>query len=322
MNQSLIDQFQILQNYYRRIGDKGRSIGYTKALTALRSLNRPITSINQIKNVRGIGPKVIDKIQEFLDTGKIRVVEEKKIELQERFQETKEEKIVKELEQVWGIGPARAKKLIQNGITSIAQLRRHQELLTDQQRIGLKYHEDLQKRIPRENIIAIHVILKYYLDKTFGKNTYTLEIAGSYRRGMKDSGDIDCLISTTNFGLEQVVELLRKKNVITDVLSMKNEKFMGIAHCPGNAEGPQYQDHHFRLDIEFVPEESFGTALLYFTGSKNFNVVMRAEAKRKGFLLNEHGIYSIRTGQKVSEAPTELEIFQIIGMNYVPPERR
>jgi DNA polymerase (family 10) len=76
------------------------------------------------------------------------------------------------------------------------------------------------------------------------------------------------------------------------------------------------------LDIEFVSEEEWGTALLYFTGSKGFNVYMRADAKRKGMLLNEHGLYDINTGDKILQYPSEEDIFEEIGMKYVSPPMR
>ena len=142
-----------------------------------------------------------------------------------------------------------------------------------------------------------------------------MEIAGSYRRGAKESGDIDCLISSNVFELKDVVDLLKRKKIITDVLSMRKEKFMGIVHCPGGGL-------YMRLDIEFVPEDEWGTALLYFTGSKGFNVHMRAEAKRKGLLLNEHGLYNMRSGQKIIDYPSEEEVFEKLKMKYVRPEMR
>ena len=103
---------------------------------------------------------------------------------------------------------------------------------------------------------------------------------------------------------------------------------MGIVHCPGPATPergpatPERGPHHVRLDIEFVEESELGSALLYFTGSKGTNVYMRSEAKRKGFLLNEHGLFDIKTGRKVIDHPTEEEIFERLGIPYIPPERR
>lgn len=315
MNKDLIDQFVALQNYYREQDDKGRTIAYGKAIAALRMVDRKITSPNQLKGIRGIGPKVLEKVKEYLDTGKIGASESAKKELQKEKKVSEKDRILMELATVWGIGPAKAQKLYDEGIRSIKDLRKNTELLTAQQKIGLKYQEDLQKKVPREMITSLYVIMRAYLDKKFGRGTYDMEIAGSYRRGAKESGDIDCLLSSKVFGLKDAVQLFLKKNIVTDILSMRNEKFMGVAHCPSGGL-------HIRLDIEFVSEEEWGTALLYFTGSKGFNVYMRADAKRKGMLLNEHGLYDIENGERIINYPTEEDIFQEIGMKYVKPENR
>lgn len=315
MNKDLVDQFVALQNYYRTQDDKGRTIAYSKAVAALRLVDKKITNTNQLKSIRGIGPKVIEKIKEYLDTGKISAAETAKKELQKEKKVSKEEKILAELETVWGIGPVKARKLYNEGIRSIKDLYKHTDLLTEQQKIGLKYQEDLQRKVPREMITSLYVIMRTYLDKKFGRGTYDMEIAGSYRRGSKESGDIDCLLSSKIFSLKEAVELFCKKNIVTDVLSMRNEKFMGVVHCPSGGL-------HIRLDIEFVSEEEWGTALLYFTGSKGFNVYMRAEAKRKGMLLNEHGLYDMKTGDKILKYPSEEDVFMEVGMKYVIPEMR
>lgn len=315
MNKNLIDEFVALQNYYRTQDDKGRTIAYGKAISALRMIDVKITNVNQIKGIRGIGPKVIDKVKEYLERGKISVAETAKKELQKERKLSEKETILKDLETVWGIGPIKAQKLYEEGVKSIKDLQKKTHLLTDQQKIGLKYREDLQQKVQRVTITSLYIIMRTYLDKEYGKNSYNMEIAGSYRRGAKESGDIDCLLSSKVFNLKDAVKLFQKKNIITDILSMRKEKFMGIVHCPSGGL-------YIRLDIEFVDEDEWGTALLYFTGSKGFNVYMRAEAKRKGMLLNEHGLYDIKTGEKVLNYPSEKDVFTEIGMKYVAPEMR
>uniref|UniRef100_A0A6C0ELQ2 DNA-directed DNA polymerase n=1 Tax=viral metagenome TaxID=1070528 RepID=A0A6C0ELQ2_9ZZZZ len=316
MNKELIDQFRILQSYFRAEGDKGRTIAYGKAISALRLIDKEITNVSQLKGIRGIGPKVTAKVKEYLDTGSIEAVEKAKKEIKKEKKLSAKDKILLEFQKVWGIGPSKANSLYDQGMRSINDLRKNQNLLTASQRIGLKHFEDLQKKVPRHLITAMQIIFVYFLNRKFGKGTYELAIAGSYRRGVPESGDIDCLITSKVFGLKKAVNLLREKGVISDVLSMRDTKFMGVAHCPkGNGM-------YFRLDIEFLPEEEWGTGILYFTGSKGFNVYMRAEAKRKGMLLNEHGLFNIKTGRKVLKSPSEEEIFQEVGLNYIPPERR
>jgi len=315
MNEDLINNFSLLQDYFRSVNDRGRVIAYGKAVSALRMLDVEITNVSQVKGVRGIGPKLRAKIKEYLDTGQIKAVEDKKELMKTTTKKTEKEQTIQEFTTIWGVGPAKAKSLYEKGMRSIDELEKNKNLLSTQQQIGLKYREDLSQKIPRKNITVLYTLFVYFLNKAYGSDNYKLKVAGSYRRGKTESGDVDCLITSKIFGLRDVVKLFQKKGIITDVLSMKGEKFMGVAHCPSGGQ-------HIRLDIEFVPAESWGTALLYFTGSKGTNIYMRGIAKKKGYILNEHGIYNTKTGKKVVENPSEKDVFEILGLTYIPPERR
>lgn len=315
MNRELIEQFRILQQSFSEKGDKGRTIAYGKIVGALQALDKKITKISDVKGIRGIGPKALAKIKEYLDTGEIEAVQQAKKELKKEKKQTEEEKVIDTFVKVWGIGPSKAQKLYSDGMRSIADLHKNTDLLTSAQRIGLKYYDDLLKPVPRMTITTIFVAMQVYLKKKYGDSGYAVEVAGSYRRGAKQSGDMDVLITSDKFTLKDVVKRFQKKNIITDVLSVKDTKFMGIAQCPSGGQ-------HFRLDIEFVDKKSWGTALLYFTGSKTFNVHMRAKAKRMGLLLNEHGLYDIKTGDRVLNCPTEECVFAYLEMKYIAPENR
>ena len=317
MNKDLIDQFVLLQTYYRRERDVGRISAYGKAISALRTIDRQITNVSQIKGMRGIGPGVLSKTREYLDTGKIEAVEKVKKELQKEKQLSIKDTTLRTFQTVFGVGKVQAGKLYDQGMRSLEDLMQNTHLLNKSSRIALKYHDDLQKRVQRTTITSIYVIIMYWLNKIYGKESYKMTIAGSYRRGANDSGDIDCLISSDVFKLEDVIDLLRKKKIIVDTLGMKKEKFLGIGRCPGSKNGP-----FFRLDIEFVSESEYGSAQLYFTGSQSFNIYMRVEAKRRGLLLNEHGLFDVKTGKKVLDSPTEEEIFERLRIPYTPPERR
>lgn len=314
MNTALIEHFQTLQDFYKREKDRGRIIAYGNAVAAIRSIPFKITDISQLKGIRGIGPKVTEKIQEFLSCGKIRVVEEKRKKLEDTSHLTEKEKVVLMFQKIWGIGPKKAEKLYDEGITSLKMLKERTSVLTDQQKAGLKYIDSLQQKIPRDVITVIYVIIIYFLNDKYGKN-YRIQMAGSYRRKQERSGDIDCLISSSKFSLRDVVKLLVVKGIVVEVLAVRDTKFMGIGHCPTS-------DFYFRIDIEFVPKEEWGSALLYFTGSKNLNVYMRRIAKRQGYTLSEHGLFNTETGDSVLDNPTEQDIFKKLGIEYIPPEFR
>lgn len=313
MNQHLIHNFQILVAYYSLIKDNFRRMSYEKAIRTLQKLNFEISNISEIKGLPGIGKGIQDKIKEFLQTGYISKVEEAKLLLEP--EKTDKDIAIEDFLKIWGVGPVKAEQLWNKGFRIIADLFDNPGMLTGQQRIGLAYYADLQQKIPRSTITAIQVIIRLILDKEIGKGLYSLTIAGSYRRGKNYSNDIDVLISSPFTTLKELVRILQRHNIITDILSLQDEKFMGIGHCPRENEP------HFRIDIEFLPEEEIPFGLLYFTGSKDFNKEMRWHAKKLGYTLNQHGLKVIENDTWIP-ARSEEEIFRILGLEYVLPRNR
>jgi DNA polymerase/3'-5' exonuclease PolX len=199
--------------------------------------------------------------------------------------------------------------------------------------VGVKYFHDMSQKIPRHEVQRAETILKH-IAKHMNKDLIVM-LCGSYRRGRDKSGDIDCFIthpsiktkedllsSQTNI-LASFVELLIKVDFIVDQLDMGQQKFMGFCKVK--------QTHISisnliarRLDIRFVPYESYGSAILYFTGSKNFNTTMRQHALRKGYSLSEFGLKKTSEGKDGILIPcsTEEEVFKILDYAYKTPEER
>jgi len=301
-NEYIVKSFNLLHKYYAKNKDTFRARAYKNAAESIKKLPE-ITDMNQVKNVKGIGKTLKAKIKEYLDSGKISKAEAVKDEINE----------IHPFEKIFGVGPVKSKKLQGMGFKTISDLEKNPNVLTSQQKIGLKYYYELLGKIPRIKIRALEVIIRYVINKEFGKSNYTMDIAGSYRRGKLYSGDIDILITSTKFDLNDLVKLLIKYNIITDTLSMKSTKFMGITICPG-----QEKPHH-RLDIEFLPKQEYPSGLLYFTGSKEFNIKIRSHAKKLGFVLNEHGLF--KKGNRVN-IKTEEDLFKKLSLMYIPPENR
>lgn len=314
MNVQLIINLEILIKYYIITKDHFRRIAYEKAVKVIHNLDFEIEDVKQVKKIKGLGKSIIDKIQEFLITGRIKKVDEAKHLIYPG--KTEKEVAIDEFLNIWGVGKEKANVLWDKGYRNIKDIQRDgPSILNRQQLIGLKYYVDLQKKIPRLSITIIQVIIRFILDKEFGKNTYKLVVAGSYLRKKLFSGDIDILITSNHFNLQKMVNILKKWNVITDILSMGQEKFMGIGNCPkGN-------DPYFRLDIEFLPENEFVFGLLYFTGSKDFTKKIRWYAKKLGYTLNQHGLFNNSNGE-YTPANTEADIFKILGLKYVYPKNR
>jgi DNA polymerase/3'-5' exonuclease PolX len=316
MNSDLLDQLTILRDYHKQEGDRFRTKAYTDAIIALEKVPFKITSSAQVKNIRGIGKKLQAKIDEFILTGKIEAASKAEPKLKVK-KSTGEDKTIRLFTQVWGIGEVKAKILYNAGMRSIKDLRKNQHFLNSEQKIGLKYYEDLLERVPRKNITIFQIAIRVLLNKKFGQGSYKMAVAGSYRRGSKDSGDLDIVMSTTNFNLFQVVSLLEEYNLIVETLSLKNVKFMGI----GNLGTCDLKPKFFRLDIVMYPEVSWVPALFAWTGSGNFNKKLRAKASKLGYTLSDYSLYNNETGEIVP-LQDEQTIFNILGEKYLSPNQR
>lgn len=314
MNQSLNENLGILVRYYKKVKDAWRQQAYQRAIISIKALDFEITDIKQLKGVKGVGKSIQEKIKEFLETGQIQKVEEVKGHLVQKVHTDKKEAVLEKFQSIWGVGPVKARELYESGMRTVEDVRRNQQALNANQKIGLKYYQDLLKPIPRKYIDIFKLVMKSVIANEYGLNSFRMKIAGSYRRGAQESGDIDCLITSKVFTLPELIPLLVKWGIVTDILSMREEKFMGVVHCPNG------QWYHFRMDIEFLPEDEWGSGLLYFTGSKAFNVAMRVDAKKMGYILNQHGLFD-KNGNRIP-VYTEEELMAAIGMKYVPPERR
>ena len=110
------------------------------------------------------------------------------------------------------------------------------------------------------------------------------------------------------------IDELVKSGYLVEELSKGQKKFMGIC---------KYGDNYRRIDIMFTKPDEYPFALLYFTGSKDFNVNMRADLMSKGMTLNEYSLKDNSTKKKVNHKfVVEKDIFNYIGYEYVEPENR
>ncbi|XP_067010757.2 DNA polymerase beta isoform X1 [Anabrus simplex] len=325
-NHDICEFLSELANYEKNVS---RNIykynAYRKAATTLAALSHRVTSGEEARKLDGIGEKISQKIDEFLKTGKLQKLE--------KIQHDDTSTAINLLTRVSGIGPAKAKKLVDEGITSIEELRKHKDKLTHHQLIGLKYFEDFEKRIPREEIQEIEKIIRETVSEL--DNQYLVTICGSYRRGKPDSGDIDVLLTHPSFTskhkpkekgklLKDVVSALEAKDLIIDTISLGDVKFMGVCRL-SKAKGNNNPAPARRLDIRLTPHDQYFCSVLYFTGSDMFNKHMRAHALEHGFTLNE---YSLRpmgsTGVPGEPVPvtSEEDIFDYIDYPYKKPEER
>lgn len=224
-------------------------------------------------------------------------------------------------------------------------------MLNHHQLLGIKYFKDITIKIPRLEVSKIEKYLKI-VTRNMNPNL-VIQCCGSYRRGRDRSGDADGLMTHTLLKTPEDVEqdrnengnilshlasVLTKLGFLTDHLTEDGHtKYMGFCKLPSKkdkqtGEVLECYDLHRRIDVRFVPYNSYGTALLYFTGSKNFNTMMRRKAIKMGYKLSEYGIFRVVkddngkvmkdiTGEQLP-TPTEEDVFRILEMEYKTPQER
>jgi len=314
IKQKIIDALEILKRRDTLAKEFFKVKAYKKAIDELKVLNKPVLSIDDIKGIPGIGEKITKKVVEILETGGLAAAEKAKDDFQLNALDT--------LSEVYGIGPAKAKALISGGIKTIAELRaasaKDPKLLNEKQKIGLVYYEDILERIPRSELREHEKLLLGNLDSDM-KGI----VVGSYRRGAESSGDIDVLI-TMNEGIDQkaafasYIKRIVDSGYMIEILSQGDQKCLSVVRL---ADGMKAR----RLDLLVVPNEQFPYALLYFTGSGDFNIAFRKHALRLGYTLNEHEMKP--TGKVAGANPVplfryEAEIFGFLGLKYKEPNQR
>ena len=298
----LLKEFETLM---KNTGEVFRARAYNKASTALENYSEDIHKVEDLNDIPNIGKTIKEKFKEFLDTGKINALE------------VLRNNPVNLFTNVYGIGPKKAKELVSKGITTIAQLKEHKEELNDKQLLGLKYYEDILKRIPREEIIEYETIVKNEFD--FEDSQF--EIVGSFRRGASSSGDIDIILTNKNNDssiLNKFINKLEEKNIIKAILASGSKKKLVIGQLPGKPAR--------RLDFLYTPPNEYPFAILYFTGSAAFNQAMRHHALTMNLTLNEHGFHEMVKKNKGNaldkEFSSEKDIFTYLNMEYKEPKDR
>ena len=328
MNSTLIDNFQLLVKQIQYDIDNTKSLSLKmknkfrlkhikNALEIIEKYPSKIKNGEELKNKPGIGQGTIDRINEILKNGKLGEI---KTHVSDEYLAH-----VGELEEVYGIGREKAIDLIKNhNITTVKQLihavKNNKIEISDNIKIGLKYYGVYKDCIPRNEIDKYDTEIQ-----TIVKDPVSAIICGSYRRKKPTSNDIDILLVDTRVQtkkqisksntLTEFIQKLIKKKIIVDGLTDVDvkTKFMGFCQLPGKPVR--------RIDIRFMPCESYYSALLYFTGSGSFNKKMRSVAINAGYLLNEYGLFK-RDTKKMIKVKSEKDIFDILNMEYLEPQFR
>ena len=282
-------------------------------IAELRKGGMELKGEEEFKNKNGTWKStIVQKIDTILKTGQVDgITNDVDIEVV----------AIQNLTKIPQIGPSKASELYkQHGITTIEALKNayvnNKKIITEKQAIGLTHHDDLERRIPREEMDLWNEILTEMFNETLTelKINGELVISGSYRRQNKDSGDVDALITTDDYS-ENIMDNFYKKLISKKILTAKNT----ISKGPTKTMAVAKIDEHYRhLDIFYHERLVYPFALLFTTGSKELNIDMRNHAIRLGYSLNQR---NIRKGSENGPLVTAEEYYAKIGKNYPTTEK-
>ena len=314
----VIKIFKELSEHEKRNGQPFKASSYRKVIEGIKGMNSDIElTEHNIRSIKGVGDSLYKKIDDIKNTGTT--------PMYENMKDIKDPR--KEFMNIHGVGPMKAKELVEAGYTDIQGLRKSKDkdtLLNKVQNMGLRHYEDLLQRIPYEEIQKHEKLLKDVLKKV--DKDAELTIAGSYRRKCHDSGDIDVLLKSDDKTVyTRFVKMLSKEEYLIEDLAFGRKKYNGVSKLGGDGIGR-------RIDIMYTNPQEYPFAILYFTGSKDFNQMMRQVANDKGYTLNEYNIEKYSGDKKHRDKniidpegekiKVETDIFEFLEMEYREPCER
>jgi len=268
-----------------------------------------ITKEDRLTDIPGVGAALAKKIKEIVDTGNLKYLELLKKEIPEE--------LLKMLE-ISGLGPKKVSALYRNlNIKTIEKLRKacNEGKLRDLEGFGEITEKNILRGIKLMEKTSGRVLLnvayedgkKYLVYLKKSKDIIKISIAGSLRRMKETIGDLDILASSDN-----------PKNVMNYFIKYEDVKRVLLK---GNTKTSVLLDDNIQVDLRVVSSSSFGAALQYFTGSKEHNIKMRSIAIKKGYKLNEYGLFNKKNDRYIV-GKKEQEIYNKLDLKYIEPELR
>ncbi len=315
-NQELIDLLTKIVQYLYLIDENIFKIrAYEKAIKTIENLPKPIEEFKnnpeKLYTLDGIGKGIGEKILEYLFTGKIVYYED----LKKQFPES-----LIEIMSVPGMGPKRTKLLYQKfGIENVKMLKEYAQrgVLENLEGFGKKVVQNILDGINFKSESGLRLLyneaeslskdITSFLteDETISK----IDVCGSFRRKKETVGDIDILCCPKKENDFSVIEKFTKYPGVKKVLSQ------------GETKASIVINKNVQVDLRLIKKSSYGSALQYFTGSKEHNIQLREYALEKGYSISEYGVFEVDTKKYVC-GKTEDEVYNILGLQYVEPELR
>ncbi len=314
-NRELADIFEEIAELMELLGENRYRINsYHNAARAVRDLGEDVADIaarGGLEDIPGVGKSTAEKIRQYVETGKVKRHEELRAKAPEGLPG---------LMKVPGLGPKTVAKLWKEaGIESVDDLR---EALRDRadelaqiEGLGTKKIKQMADSLD----FAAAAAERITLDRADALAAELLEavrgeegveraaVAGSLRRGKETIGDIDLLCEAPQESGESIIAAFAEAPNVRRVTAK------------GKTKGSVVLEGEVQADLRVVPAESYGAALAYFTGSKEHNVAMRELAIKRGWKLNEYGLFD---DDRQLAGKNERDIYAELGLEYIPPELR
>lgn len=312
-NQDIADIFNEIADILEIRNVAWKPVAYRRAAQVIQSLSDNVKDIYRkggikaLEELPGIGEGLAKKIEQFIKQGKISEYERLKKSIP---------KGVEKMLQVPGLGPKKVQKLYQKlHIKSIIELKdaASKGKIRRLEGFGKKSEEDILSKLGLSSTAESRKLLRDVLPVAKRivsrlkklKSVEKIELAGSIRRKKATVRDIDVLVASSE--PKQVMDFFVSLPDVDKVVAK------------GLTKSSVFLKEGYGCDVRIVNRKSFGAALLYFTGSKDFNIWCRRVAIKKGFKLSEYGLFR---GKEFVAGRTEQEVLDKLGIKFIPPEQR
>lgn len=320
-NKEVAEQLREIYQLMQLAGEnRFRAIAFDRAAQTIESLDEDISE--HIKNdtltdIKGIGSSIAEDIMSYANNGKIEVLES----LRERIPEG----IIEWLD-ISGLGPKNIAKIHKElGISTLKELKEACEdgRVASLDGLGQKsaqkilnsieWMEQFGQRCRLDE--ATEVAEPIYNFMKGQEGVQAIEIAGSLRRSNETIGDVDILIGASEEHISPLFDAFVGHDLVVEVLGR------------GDTKSSIRTQNGRQVDLRIVKPEQFPAALMYFTGSKEHNVVLRQRARERGLSLNEYGLFKLDEDgntdfDKSIEYSSETDIYGKLDLHWVPPELR
>jgi DNA polymerase (family 10) len=295
---------------------------YRTAARNIESLSEGIEDIHargELEEIEGVGESISEKISEYLETGELEYYQNLKADLPVD---------IEAITSVEGVGPKTAKKLyLELDVQTLEDLESAAEKgeIADLEGFGEKSQQNILDHIERAKEsqermllgrafpIAQDIETRLQDDDAFDQ----VDIVGSFRRRRPTVGDIDILATASD--PETAMDVFCSHDDVNEVLSR------------GETKSSVVVSGDLQMDLRIVDEAEYGSALVYFTGSKDHNITLRNRAIDRDWKLNEYGLFDVsdvddtederRAGERLA-GETEDDVYDTLDLDWIPPELR